>query len=352
MGGDLGPDMVVPGCALARARHPDSEFLIFGDERRVRPLLDAQPELLRVSKVVHTDVMIEMGEKPSQALRKGRKVSSMWMAIDAVKRGEADVAISAGNTGALMAMSKVCLKTMAAIERPALAGIWPTARGQSIVLDLGASIGADSQHLVDLAIMGSAMARIVLGRENPTVGLLNVGVEEIKGIEEVKEAGRILREADFPHMKYHGFVEGDDLGAGTCDVVVTEGFTGNIALKTAEGTAKQIAKYLREAMGSSLMSKLGYLLARGAFNQLREKMDPRRANGGVFLGLEGIVIKSHGGTDAVGFCGAVDLGYAMVRHGLQAKIRETIEQSQDSRSAAAALVQTSAAGAVSVSTTP
>ena len=339
MGGDRGPDMVLPGCALALAKRPGSQFLFFGDEAKIRPLLDAHPGLAAVSELVHTDVMVLMGDKPSQALRKGRRVSSMWMAIEAVKKGTADVAISAGNTGALMAMSKVCLKTMSSIERPALAGIWPTARGESIVLDLGASIGASAQQLVDLAIMGSAMARIVLGHEKPSVGLLNVGVEEIKGIEEVKEAGRILREAHFPNMTYYGFVEGDDLGAGTCDVVVTEGFTGNIALKTAEGTAKQIAHYLRSAMGSSVMSRIGYFFARGAFAQLRKKMDPRRANGGVFLGLEGIVIKSHGGTDALGFCGAVELGYVMVRHGLQAKIRETLEQSRESRAAAAILAQ-------------
>ncbi len=344
MGGDLGPEMVVPGCALALAKRPDSKFIFFGQGDRIRSLLSAHPALADNATVVHSDVVILMGDKPSQALRKGRRVSSMWMAIEAVKKGEADVAVSAGNTGALMAMSKVCLKTMSSIERPALAGIWPTARGQSIVLDLGASIGAGAKQLVDLAIMGSAMARIVLGRENPTVGLLNVGIEEIKGIEEVKEAGGILREAHFPHMTYHGFVEGDDLGAGTCDVVVTEGFTGNIALKTAEGTAKQIAQYLRTAMGSSLMSRIGYFFARGAFAQLREKMDPRRANGGVFLGLEGIVIKSHGGTDALGYCGAVELGYAMVRHGLQAKIRETMDQSRESRAAAAVLAQAALPG--------
>ncbi len=336
--------MVVPGCRLALEKRPDIRFILYGDQARLRPLVDSRPALAAACKIVHADVSILMGDKPSQALRKGRRVSSMWMAIEAVKKGEADVAISAGNTGALMAMSKVCLKTMSSIDRPALAGIWPTARGQSIVLDLGASIGAGAQQLVDLAIMGSAMARIVLGRDQPTVGLLNVGVEEIKGLEEVKEAGRILREAHFPNMIYHGFVEGDDLGAGTCDVVVTEGFTGNIALKTAEGTAKQIAKYLRSAMGSTLLSRLGYFLARGAFAKLREKMDPRRANGGVFLGLEGVVIKSHGGTDAVGFSGAIDLGYSMVRQELQAKIRQTIEQSHESRTAAAVLAQ-SASGA-------
>ncbi|MDP4595040.1 MAG: phosphate acyltransferase, partial [Beijerinckiaceae bacterium] len=247
------------------------------------------------------------------------------------KQNEADVAISAGNTGALMAMSKVILRTLASVQRPALAGIWPNTRGEAIVLDLGASIGADAQHLVDLAIMGSAMASIVLKTEIPSVGLLNVGVEEIKGIEEVKAAARILRGIPSTHLKYHGFVEGDDIGAGTVDVVVTEGFTGNIALKTAEGTAKQIAQYLRTEMRASIMSRIGYFFARKAFNALRQKMDPRRSNGAVFLGLDGIVVKSHGGTDGLGFSGAIDIGYQMVRNGLQAKIRETLTESHEIR---------------------
>jgi phosphate acyltransferase len=272
-----------------------------------------------------------MDDKPSQALRKGRRSSSMWMALEAVKKGEADAAVSAGNTGALMAMAKICLRTMAAVDRPALAARWPTARGQSVVLDLGASIGADAQHLVDLAIMGAALARILLHVERPTVGLLNVGVEEIKGIEEVKAAGRILREASFPNMEYRGFVEGDDIGAGTVDVVVAEGFTGNIALKTAEGTARLISGFLKEAMSSSLMSRIGYLFAKSAFDSLRERMDPRRLNGAVFLGLEGVVIKSHGGTDALGFSGAIDIANEMARHRLLTKIGEMITQSQDKR---------------------
>jgi len=338
MGGDNGPAMTVPGCALALKKRPDIEFLLFGDEVKLRPLVDSDPALRAATRIVHTDVAVQMGDKPSQALRKGRRVSSMWMAIEAVKDGSADVAVSAGNTGALMAMAKVCLRTLASVERPALAGIWPTLKGRSIVLDLGASIGADAQHLVDLAVMGSAMARIILGRETPSVGLLNVGVEEIKGIEEVKAAARMLRETQLAHLHYHGFVEGDDLGAGTVDVVVIEGFTGNIALKTAEGTARQIAHYLREAMNASIMSKIGYLFARRAFASVRESMDPRRANGAVFLGLDGIVIKSHGGTDALGFCGAVDIGYDMVRQDLQANIREALAESHEFRLSAASRI--------------
>ena len=264
-------------------------------------------------------------------MRTGRRVSSMWQAIEAVKKGDADFAISAGNTGALMAMAKVCLRTMPLVDRPAIAAMWPTLRGESIVLDVGATIGADAQHLVDLAIMGSAMARIVFDIDRPTVGLLNVGVEEIKGLEEVKAAGRMLRESQLPNLDYHGFVEGDDLGKGTVDVIVTEGFTGNIALKTAEGTAKQIGQYIRDAMASSWSSRLGYLLARGAFRALREKMDPGKVNGGLFLGLDGVVIKSHGGANAESFAGAIEVGYDMVRQELLVKIRDMVAQAHEAR---------------------
>jgi len=324
MGGDYGPKVTIAGAALTLDRRPDSSFLLFGDETAIRAELQKHPRLAEKAQVRHTSVSIRMDDKPSVALRQGRRVSSMWQAIDAVKKGEADAAVSAGNTGALMAMATICLRTMAPIERPALAALWPTLRGHSVVLDLGASVGADARHLVDLAIMGSAMARIILHRERPTVGLLNVGVEEIKGVEEVKAASRILKDSAPPDLEYRGFIEGDSIGEGVVDVVVTEGFTGNIALKTAEGTATQIKNYLREAMGRSLLTKLGYLLARGAFEELRAKLDTRNINGGVFLGLNGVVIKSHGGMDEVGFARAIEIGYEMVRYGLLSKIRETV----------------------------
>ena len=320
MGGDHGPAVVVAGAELALARHPESEFLFFGNRAQVEPLVAGRPALKSASRLIHSEVAVRMEDKPSQALRYGRRKSSMWLAIDAVKKHEADMAVSAGNTGALMAMSKFELKTLAGIERPAIAALWPTLRGESIVLDVGASIGADAEHLVDLAVMGAAMARILFGFERPTVGLLNIGVEEVKGLEPVREAGRILRETQRLDLEYFGFVEGDDIGKGTVDVVVTEGFAGNIALKTAEGTARQIGEYLRSAMNNSLAARIGYLFARSAFRQLRQRMDPRRSNGGVFLGLNGIVIKSHGGTDAEGFAAAIDLGYGIVRDELLAKI--------------------------------
>ena len=301
-------------------RHPETEFLLFGNTALVAPLVDARPALKAAAKLVHTDIAVRMEDKPSQALRYGRWKSSMWLAIDAVKKGDADVAVSGGNTGALMAMSKFNLKTLPGIERPAIAALWPTLRGESVVLDLGASIGADADHLVDLAVMGAAMARILFGLDRPSVGLLNIGVEEAKGLEPVREASAVLREQKLPGLDYHGFVEGNDIGKGTVDVVVTEGFAGNIALKTAEGTARQMAEYLKAAMTRTLSARIGYFFARSAFRELRERMDTRKSNGGVFLGLNGIVIKSHGSTDAEGFAAAIGLGHGVIRDELLAKI--------------------------------
>ncbi len=324
MGGDQGPEMVIPGAALAATRHPDLRFLLVGDRARIAPLLERHAALKARSEILHTETFVTMDAKPSQALRQGRGKSSMWMAIDAVREGRADTAVSAGNTGALMAMARFILKTLPGISRPAIAAVWPTMRSESIVLDVGATIGADARQLVEFAVLGEAMARCLFGLEKPTVGLLNVGVEEIKGVEEVKEAGRILRVANLP-LEYAGFVEGDDIGKGTVDVVVTEGFTGNIALKTAEGTAKLISDYLKRALTRTFLSKLGALLAAGAFKALKDRMDPRKHNGGVFLGLNGVVVKSHGGTDALGFATAIDVALDMIRNDLVAKIKADVE---------------------------
>ena len=320
MGGDTGASVVIPGAAISLTRHPDSEFLLFGDSALIEAELAKHPALKKVSTVFHTTVAVSMNDKPSQALRRGRKVSSMWQAIDAVKKGEADVAVSAGNTGALMAMSRFCLRMLDGIDRPALAAIWPTARGDSVVLDLGATIGGDAHHLKALAVMGSAMASALFDLERPTVGLLNIGVEEMKGGEEIREAAELLRAANLPQLDFIGFVEGDGIGKGAADVIVTEGFSGNIALKAAEGTARQIAEYLRSAMGRTWRSRIGYLFARNAFQALREKMDPNKSNGAVFLGLKGIVVKSHGGTNSDGFAYAIDVGYDMVSYDLLTKI--------------------------------
>jgi glycerol-3-phosphate acyltransferase PlsX len=326
MGGDVGASVVVPGAASFLSRHPDAEFLLVGKRDLIDEQLARHPALKAASHVIHTDVAVSMEDKPSQALRRGRRTSSMWLAIDAVKKGEADVAVSAGNTGALMAMARFHLHTLPGIDRPAIAGVWPTVRGDSVVLDLGATIGGDARHLVELAVMGSAMASVLLNLARPTVGLLNIGTEEIKGHEEIREAGEMLRAMSLPQLDYIGFVEGDGIGKGAADVVVAEGFSGNIALKAAEGTARQMSDFLRAAMSRTWRSKLGYLLARNAFRELREKLDPKKSNGGVLLGLNGVVVKSHGGMDAEGFAYAVEVGYEMVRYDLLTKINQMLNR--------------------------
>ncbi|WP_454647026.1 phosphate acyltransferase PlsX [Bradyrhizobium liaoningense] len=326
MGGDVGPAVVIPGAAISLGRHRDTEFLLVGDRARIEPELDKHPKLKAASRIVHTDVAVSMEDKPSQALRRGRKTSSMWLAIDAVKKGEADVAISAGNTGALMAMARFHLRTLPGIDRPAISAIWPTMRGESVVLDLGATLGGDAHHLVSMAVMGAAKASVLFNKKRPTVGLLNIGAEEIKGHEEIREASEILRSRNLPELDYIGFVEGDGIGKGLADVIVTEGFSGNIALKAAEGTARQMAELLRNEMQRSWLSKLGYIFARSAFQALRDKMDPNKSNGGVLLGLRGVVVKSHGGTNAEGFAYAIDVGYEMAHYDLLNKINQMLNR--------------------------
>jgi glycerol-3-phosphate acyltransferase PlsX len=309
MGGDAGPASILGGAAIACRRHPHIRFLLHGDEAVLTPLLSGHPTLASRAQIIHAPGVIAMAEKPSQAVRRGRN-SSMWRAVDSVVQGAAQVAVSAGNTGALMAIAMFRMGLIEGISRPAIAVLWPTIRGQSVVLDVGANAGSDAEQLVDFAVMGEAFARAVFGIERPTVGLLNIGEEELKGIESVKRAGQILRESKLP-MEFQGFIEGDDIGEGVVDVVVTDGFTGNVALKTAEGTAKLITHYLRSALNRSLLGRLGALFASGAFRVLKRKLDPRNLNGGVFLGLNGVVVKSHGGTDALGFASAIDLAIDM-----------------------------------------
>ena len=329
MGGDFGPEITIAGSAIAQKRFPDIQFLFYGIAESVEPVLKRYPELMAVSTFIATESYTRMDEKPSQALRNGRGKSSMWHAIEAVKNGEADACVSAGNTGALMAMSYFCLRMMEEADRPGIAGVWPNLRGEGIVLDIGATIGASADQLVDLAVMGAGMFRALYHVERPSVGLLNVGVEEVKGLDEIKQAGMMLREIGLDGLEYKGFVEGNDIGKGTVDVVVTEGFSGNIALKSAEGTARQMAQILNEAMRSSIFSRLGYLLSIGAFRKLKQKMDPGRVNGGVLLGLNGVVIKSHGGTDADGFASAVRVGYEMVNNKLLEKIAADLRHFHD-----------------------
>jgi glycerol-3-phosphate acyltransferase PlsX len=319
MGGDDAPGMVLRGANIAIQRSPDIAFLIFGDEAKIAPLLDTLPKLKAVSTLRHTDQVVAGDAKPSQALRNARQ-SSMRLAIDAVRDGHAQGVVSAGNTGALMVMAKLVLKTLPGIDRPAIASYFPTMRGESVMLDLGANVECDANNLFQFAVMGEVFARAVLGLARPTIGLLNVGSEDMKGHEEVRTAAAMLRATDLP-VTFHGFVEGDDITAGTVDVVVTDGFTGNVALKTAEGTVALFNAFLRGAFRSSLLARIGYLFARQAMAKVRKRTDPRRYNGAILLGLNGIVVKSHGGTDAVGFANAVGVGVDMAVNGFNDRIK-------------------------------
>ena len=322
MGGDQAPDMVVKGAAIALQRFPQIEFLLFGVERRIRPLLNKLPVLAERSRIHHTDDFITGDAKPSTALRSGRN-SSMRLALDAVAAGEAACAVSAGNTGALMAMAKFALKTLPGIDRPAIATFFPTKRGESVMLDLGANVECDAENLVQFALMGEVFARTVLGLARPTVGLLNIGSEDSKGNDAVRGAALRLKAPGSP-INFHGYVEGDEIGAGVADVIVTDGFTGNVALKTAEGTAKLFMDFVRSAFTSSLAARLGYIFAKPALKKLRERLDVRRYNGAVFLGLDGIAVKSHGGTDEEGFASAIAVGVDMCINGFLEKIRDDI----------------------------
>jgi glycerol-3-phosphate acyltransferase PlsX len=319
MGGDAAPAMVIRGANIARQRYPDVDFLMFGREPEMTPILNQLGKLKAVTTIVHTDDVVRSDEKPSVALRAGRN-SSMRLAINAVQEGRADGVVSAGNTGALMAMAKFVLKTMPGVDRPAIAAFFPTLRGETLMLDLGANVTCDARNLVDFAVMGNAFARCVVGVLQPTFGLLNVGSEELKGHEALQEASAALREADLPGQ-FVGFVEGDDIAKGTVDVVITDGFTGNIALKTAEGTASLITEYMRRTFRSSLLAGIGYLLARSAMRKLRKRLDPRRYNGAIFLGLNGITVKSHGGTDALGFANAIGVAVDMKKYGIVERTR-------------------------------
>jgi glycerol-3-phosphate acyltransferase PlsX len=318
MGGDAGPGIVVSALVRALQRHTHVQFILHGDETQLHDLVNKHSKLRGRVSVRHAPGRVAMEDKPSHVLRRGRD-TSMWHAIESVKQGEADVAISAGNTGALMAVSMFGLGIVEGISRPAIATIWPTLKGQTIVLDVGANVVATDEQLVDFAVMGEAFAHVMFGLERPTVGILNVGSEEQKGNDAVKGAAQILRNSNLP-MAFHGFVEGNDIAKGTVDVVVTDGFTGNIALKTAEGTARLIGAYMRQSLKRSVLGRIGAVVASGALKTLRRKLDPRANAGGIFLGLNGIVVKSHGGADAISFASAMDMAIDMAKANINARI--------------------------------
>ncbi|MDA0240801.1 MAG: phosphate acyltransferase PlsX [Proteobacteria bacterium] len=337
MGGDNAPEIVVDGAAQARERFPDAHFLLFGDEKLIEPLLSKHPRLLDAVTIRHTAKAVSSEERPAVALRQGRN-SSMQLAINAVSSGEAAGVVSAGNTGALMAMAKVTLKTLPGIDRPAIVAPCPTKVGESVMLDLGANVECNADNLVQFGMLGAAFARTVFGIEQPTVGLLNVGAEEAKGRDTVRQAAAMFRESKLP-FRFHGFVEGDDIGAGTVDVFVVDGFTGNVTLKAVEGTVRLYSEYLRQTFQSSLISKLAYMMASGAFRKMRARIDPRRYNGATFLGLNGIVVKSHGGTDAFGFANAIGVAVDMVANDINEFImRELAEYGEQQVPKAQAII--------------
>lgn len=321
MGGDVGVRVMVAGAALAHERHPHLRYLFVGDEARIQRGLEAHPALHSISDILHTDGVVSGDDKPSQALRKARG-SSMGLAIEAVKSGDAGGALSSGNTGALMAMAKVALRTMPGIDRPALAAMLPTLGTNDVVmLDLGANTECDANNLVQFALMGAAYARTSMGLERPRVALLNIGTEDLKGTDEVRDAAAMLRAATDMPFHFAGFVEGDKLSRGDFDVIVHDGFSGNIALKTIEGTARFVTDLLRRAFTSSIRSKFGFLISRPATELLRHHLDPNNHNGAVFLGLNGVVLKSHGSADEKGVANAVHVCAQLVEKDIVAQVQ-------------------------------
>ena len=331
MGGDGGVRVMIEGAALARRRHDQFNFLLVGDEALIRRALDNHPNMHRASEILHAEDVVAGDEKPTQALRRA-KTTSMGLAINAVKEGDAGAEVSGGNTGALMAMAKLALRTMPGIDRPALAALLPTLGDNDVVmLDLGANTECDARNLVQFAIMGAAYSRIATASIAPRVLLLNIGTEENKGTEQLQEAAARLREASGLSLKFHGFIEANNLSRGDVDVVVTDGFSGNIALKAVEGTARFVADLLRRSFQSSPRSKLGFLISRPATELLRWHLDPNNHNGAVFLGLNGVVVKSHGGATANGVANAVAVTARLLEEHITERITADLAELGEAR---------------------
>jgi glycerol-3-phosphate acyltransferase PlsX len=322
MGGDRGPAAVVAGLVMCIPAMPDTDFILHGDEVVLTGLLAKEPSLAGRVHLRHAPRVVTMTDKPAQVMRHGAG-TSMWSAIDSVRDAEASVAVSCGNTGALMAVAMIRLRKLPGINRPAIACLWPSRNpgGFNLMLDAGADIKADAGDLLQYALMGASYARNGMGLKRPRVGLLNVGTEEHKGSAELKAAhDQIAAAAPIGDYDFIGYVEGVDLPSDRVDVIVTDGFTGNVALKTAEGTARLIGDFLREAFNASIWSKIAAVLALTSLNRLRRRMDPRRSNGGVFLGLNGIVVKSHGSADATGVASAVTMAHQLAKSGFHGRL--------------------------------
>lgn len=331
MGGDEGVRTMISGAALARRRHDKFKFLLVGDRARIERALEAHPNMRDASEVLHCDDVVGGDERPTQALRRA-KSTSMGLAIQAVKNGDAGAAVSAGNTGALMAMSKLALRTMPGIDRPALAALMPSlGEHDTVMLDLGANTECDARNLVQFAIMGAAYSRIITGEEAPKVRLLNIGTEEIKGTEELQEAAAVLRAATGLAMRFEGFVEADKINRGETDVVVCDGFSGNIALKAIEGAARFVTDLLRNAFTSSFRSKVGFLVSRPATELLRHHLDPNNHNGAVFIGLNGVVVKSHGSANSGGVANAVEVAARLLEDSLTERIAADLAELGEAR---------------------
>lgn len=341
MGGDAGSGTVVEGAALARRKGVRAQYVFFGDGETLRPDVSRYEELAG-SRIEPCTGVVSMLDKPSHVIRRGRD-SSMWKAMAAVAAGDANAVVSCGNTGALMALARLQLRMIPGIDRPAITALWPTPRGRVVVLDVGANVEAAERELVGFAIMGEAFFRVLTGKHKPTVGLLNVGAEELKGHETIRRAARILREAD-PDMAFQGFVEGNDISNGAVDVVVTDGFTGNVALKSAEGAARLVGAWVREALTGSPFAKLGALLMMPQLRKLKERIDPSSVNGGVFLGVNGVVVKSHGGADARGVASAIELAANLSGKSFHAEVAETVRNVFERLGRANVASQTSEAG--------
>lgn len=321
MGADAGPAALVDGAALAIEAGLTARIIFFGDNAVLAPLVAARPGLAGAT-IEHAPAAVAMTDKPMHVLRRGRD-TSMWKAIEAQKEKRVDAVISGGNTGALMAVSRMQLGMIAGVERPAVSALWPTPRGRVVVLDVGANVEAAADELVDFAIMGEAFFRALTGKLKPTVGLLNVGAEELKGHDLIRTAARTLRDAD-PDMAFEGFIEGDDISKGAVDVVVTDGFTGNIALKSAEGAARLVGQWIKEALTANMFARLGALLMIGGLKRLKQRIDPSNVNGGVFLGINGIVVKSHGGANDRGVKSAIEMAANLVGKGFRAEVAHKV----------------------------
>ncbi|XCD72778.1 phosphate acyltransferase PlsX [Candidatus Liberibacter asiaticus] len=330
MGGDLGARDLILGASRFLEAHPRIRFLMYGDAKVCLPILDSHPLLKERSCFHHCEVSIAMDERPADALRRGRNVSSMWRAIEAVKKNQAASVVTAGNTGALIAMARLCLSRISGVDRPSLAAFWPTVKGKCIILDVGATIGSTVSHMVQLSILGSFFARSVAGINCPSIGLLNVGTEEIKGNDVLQESARLLRGECCGAFKYKGFIEANDIAKGFVDVIVTEGFSGNIAIKAAEGAVRHISGVLQKSLNRTLLSRIGCLLIKKSLREVKEGFDPRNFNGGVLLGVDGLVVKGHGSSDAKSIFNVLGIAHNMSQNGFIDMVKDDMQRVRDS----------------------